>query len=66
MGFEEPRFRLIAYIVEPEFPRISYIFAYVAHQGGLVLWHGLQRPAIASKYAIGPFSYCVDGVSYSG
>ena len=66
MGFEEPRFRLIAYIVEPEFPRISYIFAYVAHQGGLVLWHGLQRPVISSKSVVSPFFYCLESISCSG
>ena len=46
MGFEEPRLRLMVWFVEPEFPRISYISAYVTHQGGLVLRYGLERPVI--------------------
>ena len=35
--------------MESGFPRISHISAYAAHQGGLVLWHGLGRPGITSK-----------------
>ena len=33
-------------VVEPEFPRTSHISAYAAHQGGLVLRYGLERPVI--------------------
>ena len=49
MGFEEPYLQLMLQLVEPGFPRISHISAYVAHQGGLVLWYGLGRPVITSK-----------------
>ena len=35
--FEESHLRLMFYLVEPGFPRISDIAAYVAHQGGLGL-----------------------------
>ena len=44
MGFEEPHLRLMVYFVEPGFPRISHISAYVTHQGGLVLRYGLEMP----------------------
>ena len=37
VGFEEPHLGLMFYLVEPEFPRISHISAYAAHQGWLVL-----------------------------
>ena len=52
--------------MEPGFLRNSDIPAYAAHQGEVVLWYGLGRPVITSKDVIGPFSYCLDGVSYSG
>ena len=38
--------------VEPEFPRISHISAYAAHQGGLVLRYGRGRPIIIRIQAI--------------
>ena len=66
MGFEEPHLRLIFYLVDPRFLRISHISAYAAYQGGLVLLYGLGRRVIASKWALGPFLYCLDDVSYSG
>ena len=46
MGFEEPHHRLMVYFVELELPHISQISAYAAHQGGLVLRYGLERPII--------------------
>ena len=46
MGFEEPHLRLMFWLVQPGFPRISHISAYAVHQGGLVLWYGLGRPVI--------------------
>ena len=46
VGFEEPHLRLMFWLVQPGFPRISHIFAYVAHQGGLVLRYGLGRPVV--------------------
>ena len=47
VGFNEPHLRLMAYFVEPEFPRISHISARAAHQGGLVLWYGLDMTRAA-------------------
>ena len=35
--------------MEPGFPLIDHISEYAAHQGGLVLWYGLERPVITSK-----------------
>ena len=49
VGFEAPHLRLMVYLVEPGFSRISHISAYAAHQGGLVLWYGLGRSVITSK-----------------
>ena len=49
MGFEAPHLRLMVYLVEPGFSRISHISAYAAHQGGLVLWYGLETPVITSE-----------------
>ena len=49
MGFEKPHLRLMFSLVEPAFPRIPQISAYVAHQGGLVLWYGLGRLVITSE-----------------
>ena len=46
--------------------RSTNTLLYVAHQGGLVLWYQLRRPEITSKYVVGLFSFCLDGVSYSG
>ena len=54
VGFEEPHLRLMVYFVESEFPRISHIFAYEAHQGGLVLRYGLERPLIVRIEIIWP------------
>ena len=48
VGFEEPHLRLMV-LVEPRFPRIFHISAYAAHQSGLVLWCGLERPVVTPK-----------------
>ena len=49
VGFEEPHLRLMFWLVQPGFPRISHIFAYAPHQGGLVLCYDLGRPVITPK-----------------
>ena len=46
VSLDEPHLRPMFLFVEPKFPQISHISAYAAHQGGLVLRYGLERPEI--------------------
>ena len=52
--------------VEPGFPPISHVYAYAAHQGGLVLWYYLERPETTPKIRNWSVFVLLDGVLYSG
>ena len=51
--------------VEPEFPRIFHISAYAAHQGGLVLRYGFEKPVIIGIIKLDGFRMITGGVLHS-